>query len=124
MNNEQLYDEAAELYEEEKFAEAINLLEKAHNKDQEDVDVIVLLAGCYLKITHFTEVAKWLIVADKIETNNPVVKYNLGYALLCMGRLNDAMKNIKKCLRLNPDKEIKKLWQININNSSCNLGLM
>jgi tetratricopeptide (TPR) repeat protein len=38
-----------------------------------------------------------------------MIKYNLGYALLCMGRLNDALKYMKKCLRLNPEHKIRKM---------------
>ncbi|MBI4981126.1 tetratricopeptide repeat protein [Candidatus Woesearchaeota archaeon] len=109
MNKENLYHKGAELYEREKFADAIIVLLEAYAKDQEDVDTIILLAGCYINIAHFTEAAKWLFVANEIDANNPLIKYNLGYALLCMGRLSDAMKCMNECLGLNPPFEIKKM---------------
>lgn len=109
MSKEDLYHLGAKLYEEEKFAEAILVLSKAYAIDQKDVDIIVLLAGCYIYIARFTEAARLLLEADKISSNDPIVKYNLGYALLCMGRLDDAMRYINECLQLNPEQEIKNM---------------
>jgi len=109
MDKEELYNKRAGLYENGRYAEALEALSEAHRKDPEDVDTIVLLAGCYINIAHFTEAARLLLDADKLDPSNPMIKYNLGYALLCMGRVNDAMRCMKKCLRLNPEAEIKKM---------------
>lgn len=111
MNKEGLYNLGAELYEEEKFAEAIPLLSKAYEKNQKDVDIIILLAGCYIHIARFTEAVGLLLNANKISSKDPMIKYNLGYALLCMGRLDDATKYITECLQLNPEPEIKEMAQ-------------
>ncbi len=109
MNKDQLYDKGAELYAEGMYAEAIGVLLKAHAKDPGNIDVIILLAGCHINIAHFTDAARLLILADRLDADNPLIKYNLGYALLCMGRLNDATKCMKECLRLNPPSEIKNM---------------
>ncbi len=109
MSEEDLYNLGVELYEEERFAEAIHVLSKAHARNKKDIDVLVLLAGCYIRIARFTEAARLLLSADKINSNDSMIKYNLGYALLCMGRLDDAMKYINECLQLNSEPEIKKM---------------
>src|SRR3989338_2965000 len=115
MDKEELYNKGAELYENERYAEALEILSEAYRKCPDDVDTIVLLAGCYINIAHFTQAARLLLDADKLNPNDPMIKYNLGYALLCMGRLNDAMRCMKKCLRLNPEAEIKKMAKRMIN---------
>ena len=115
MDKEELYNKGAELYENERYAEALEILSEAYRKCPDDVDTIVLLAGCYINIAHFTEAARLLLDADKLDSKNPMIKYNLGYTLLCMGRVNDAMGCMEKCLRLNPEAEIKKMAKRMIN---------
>src|SRR3989338_1911740 len=115
MGKEELYNKGAELYENERYAEALEILSEAYRKCPDDVDTIVLLAGCYINIAHFTEAARLLLDADKLDSKNPMIKYNLGYTLLCMGRVNDAMGCMEKCLRLNPEAEIKKMAKRMIN---------
>jgi Flp pilus assembly protein TadD len=109
MNAEKLYFKGAELYEQGKYAEAIDVLSKACENAPYDADTLILLAGCYLNIYRYTDATKVLILADKTDAQNPIIKYNLGYALLCMGRLNDGKDYIKECLQLNPPSEIKKM---------------
>lgn len=106
-DKEMSYDKALELYEKERFTETIELLLKVYADDPYDIDVITLLAACYVNIAHFTDAVRLLSNADTIDPKNPMIKYNLGYALLCMGRLNDAMECMNECLRLNPSDEIK-----------------
>ena len=115
MEKEELYAKGAELYENERYVAALEALSEAYRKDPDDVDTIILLAGCYLNIAHFTQAARLLLDADKLDPKNPMIKYNLGYALLCMGRLNDAIRCMKKCLSLNPEAEIKKMAKRAIN---------
>lgn len=117
MNKENLYNKGAELYEDKRFAEAIEVLLKAYAKDPGDVDVIVLLAGCYINIACFTDAAGLLLNADKLKANNSLIKYNLGYALLCMGRLNDAIRCMKECLQSNPPNEIREMAERMIKSS-------
>jgi len=74
--NENLYDKGAELYKDERFGEAIEVLLEAYRKDPNDTDTIVLLAGCYTQIVHFTEAARLLLDADKLDPKNSIIKYN------------------------------------------------
>ena len=111
MNQDKYYEIAGELYNNKEYARAIEILNKVHKKYPDDTDILVLLAGCYIEITRFLDAARILLIAAKIEPNEPIILYNLGYALLCSGRLDDAYKYFEKCLELNPPKEIKKMVQ-------------
>ena len=108
MSKDELYNRAYDLFEEQRFAEAIGILASLHIKCPDDSSIAGLLANCHLKIHHFTDAARILMDADRAEPGNPEIKYNLGYALLCMGRVNDAMKAFDESLRFNPQKEVKK----------------
>jgi thioredoxin-like negative regulator of GroEL len=68
MNKENLYDTGTELYKNERYGEALEILSEAYRKDPNNVDTIVLLAGCYINIAHFTEAARLLLDADRLLT--------------------------------------------------------
>ena len=116
MNREEYFDRATELYECKKYGEAIELLVRANTKYPDDTDILLLLAGCYVQITRFIDAVKVLLLANKIEPNEPTILYNLGYALLCGGRINDAYKYFDECLKLNSPKEVRKMAQGMIKN--------
>ncbi len=130
MNKDEYYETAWELYNNKEYAKAIELLHKAQKKYPDDTDILVLLAGCYIKITRFLDASRVLLIADKIEPNEPTIIYNLGYALLCSRRLDDAYKYFEKTLFCNPPKEIKQMvkkmlikkedFQKNMDISGCN----
>lgn len=117
MKSQEYLDIATDYYENKRYGEAIDLLERALKKYPNDTDILLLLSGCYMEITRFIDAIKILLFADKIEPNDASISYNLGFALLCAGRLDDCYKYLKKCLECNPPKEIKKMATRMLNSS-------
>lgn len=106
---EEIYNYAYDLFEEKEYSEAINILEKFISKHNYFIDAFILLANCFVEINHFTDAARVLLNAEKINSKNPIIKYNLGYSLLCMGRVSDSINYFKEALELNPPEEIKEM---------------
>ncbi|MDP2749750.1 MAG: tetratricopeptide repeat protein [Nanoarchaeota archaeon] len=109
MDRDKLYNRASDLIEQNKLAEAIDVLDKLIDKHPNYLEAINLLANCYIELNHYAHAIKILLHAEKIQPRSPEIKYNLGYALLCNGRLNDAVRYFEKSLELNPSVEVKKM---------------
>lgn len=109
MNKEEIYDYAYDLSEERRYSESIPLLEKLCREHPDFLEALNLYAGSLIKIDHFIEAARILLNAEKVNPKSPETKYNLGYALLCAGRVSDAMKCFEESLKMNPPKEAKKM---------------
>jgi len=106
-----LYDEAADLYEEKRYSEAIELLGFGIIRWPTDNELLLLLAGCFLELHKFTEASRILLRAEKIAPEDPLIAYNLGYALFCMGRVSDGEEHVRKALGLNPPGKVRKMAQ-------------
>ncbi len=104
-----LYDIAYNLYSQKRYAEAIKLLEHSAGNKKIDTDLLIILGGCYMEIGHFLDALKSFLKAKEIEPNDSAILYNLGYSMICMGRLNDGFTYLKECLKYNPPKEIIKM---------------
>lgn len=109
MNKEEKYNLAVEFYQEGKYAEAVSLLTDGNRRWPKDADSLMLLSGCFNGMHKFSEAATLLMQAEKLEPDDPQVAYNLGYSLICMGRLTEGFERLEKCLKLNPPKEIRKM---------------
>ena len=109
MNKEEAYDYAYRLYEDGNNSEAITVLEGLCREHPEFLDALNLYAGCLINISHFIDATRILMNAEKIDPESPEIKYNLGYALLCAGRVSDAMRYFEESLKMNPQTEAKKM---------------
>lgn len=109
MEQDDLYNCASDLVEQNRLSEAIDVLDKLITKYPDHLEAINLLANCYIELNYYVQAIKILLQIEKIQPKSPEIKYNLGYALLCDGRVNDAMNYFKESLKLNPPKEIKKM---------------
>jgi len=109
MKKDEYLEIAGELYKDKRYREAIELLDEAQERYPKDAEILMLLAICYIEIIRFIDAVRILLKADKIEPNDPTILYNLGFALLCAGRIKDAYGYFEKCLKLNPEKKIRKM---------------
>lgn len=107
MNKDDLYNQAYDLFEEKNYGEAIELLKLLSDKYPKNLDILNLHANCLLNIFHFTDAARILQKAQKAFPKSSELKYNFGYALLCMGRIDDAMTTFNEALQMNPPKQVK-----------------
>jgi len=104
-----LYDIAYDLYYQKRYTEAIKLLEPSIWNKKRDTDLLIILGGCYIRLGHFTESTKVFLKAREIKPDDSAILYNLGYSMICMGRLNDGFTYLRECLKYNPPKEIVKM---------------
>ena len=104
-----IYDIAYDLYYQKRYTETIKLLESSKKKSEKDTGLMIILGGCYIKLGHFSDAVKVFLKAKEIKPNDSAILYNLGYSMICMGRLNDGFTYLKECLKYNPPKEIVKM---------------
>jgi tetratricopeptide (TPR) repeat protein len=105
LDMDELYEEGRQLIDEGMFFEAANTLAAARLIDPFDTDLMVLLGMCHIECSQITEGVKLVYAANQIQPNEPNIEYNLAYGLMCMGRAEDALVYIQKCLEHNPEKE-------------------
>ncbi len=104
-----IYDIAYDLHYQKRYAEVINLLESLSGNRKIDTDLMILLGDCYIKIGHFLDAVKVFLMAKEINPHDSAIIYNLGYSMICMGRLNDGFAYLRECLKYHPPKEIVKM---------------
>jgi len=103
------YDIAYDLFYQKRYLEAINLLNHSIEENKRDTDSMIILGSCYINLGHFIESTKIFLKARDLKPNDSVILYNLGYSMICMGRLNDGLTYFKECLKYHPPKEIVKM---------------
>lgn len=59
----------------------------------------------------FTDALQYAQRAVKAMPDNPAAYYTLGFCLAKTGNISEAKKIFEKCLKLNPDTEIKRLTE-------------
>ena len=102
-----LYEKGSRLYENKRYGDAADLFLRVLDLDPSDMDAMIALAACHISMCHFTEAAKTLNYAADIDPDDHLIRYDLGYALACMGRISEARQELRRCLKPNVPRDIK-----------------
>jgi tetratricopeptide (TPR) repeat protein len=103
----ELLEKGYRLYADKRYGEAAELFVRVLDADPWDTDAMVALAGCLMYMGHFTQAARILKHAAEVHPDDPLIRYNLGYALACMGRLSEARRELRRCLKPGSPQDIK-----------------
>jgi tetratricopeptide (TPR) repeat protein len=101
------YEEGYRLYENKRYGEAAELFLRVLDTDPLNIDASVALASCLMFMGYFTEAARTLKYAADIDPDDPLIRYNLGYALVCMGRISEARQELGRCLKPEFPRDIR-----------------
>jgi len=102
-----LYRKGYRLYKKRRYGEAADLLRKALELDQEDVDTRIALAGCLQGMGRHTEAAEMMKETVYLDPADPLIRYNLAYFLACMGRISEAREEAARCLQCECTQELR-----------------
>ena len=97
------YQEASELYEQGRYAEAAGKIRGILSRDADDAKAMVLLARAYANQGELAEALEWCnkaVAADKL---NPGWRYLLATVLEEQGRAEEAFTALKHALYLDPN---------------------
>lgn len=101
MNDEDL-NLALEALEEERFDEAVNLLEKLVELENENPDVLVYLGIAYVQTEMPAKAVDVLRKAGELVEEHSVLALFLGRALKALGHLHEAETELRRAVRLDP----------------------
>ncbi len=101
VNDEDL-NLALEALEEERFDEAVNLLEKLVELENENPDVLVYLGIAYVQTEMPAKAVDVLRKAGELVEEHSVLALFLGRALKALGHLHEAETELRRAVRLDP----------------------
>jgi chemotaxis protein methyltransferase CheR len=94
------YSKAMELYEQGRFAEAVEKLIDLYPENQKDTKLIVLLARAYANQGKLNDSLKWCNKAIVLEKMNPGLHYLRAIILNEQGLIEEAVLSLKRVLYL------------------------
>ena len=98
-NIEDLVNQSLNLYKKKNFDDAIKILESIDVKD--DYRKYFLLGTIYTSLKKIDLAEKNLVLADKINSNNPSILHNLGTLMTIKGNLSSAKNFYLKAININ-----------------------
>jgi len=117
----ELTADAVQIYQAGKTDEAVKLLNKAISITPNNIDAQLVLAQIYLETNQPKKAKSVLTKTLKIKKDNPEVIYALGVANFNLQNFNNAITQLKKVLKLNPNhKAVPELLSL----CYLNLGVM
>lgn len=103
MTVTQLREEARVLIKQQRFGDALPLLQQAIRQDPSFWNDWYLAGQCYRFLNEIGPAIEHLRRASELEANDPGVFLALGIALQLVGRFDDAIEVLKRALELDPD---------------------
>ena len=94
------------LYEDGKYKEAVNILEKASKQAKNDAITWNALGLAYVKKEDFKRAIKSFEKAIEFNQQNAIYQTNLAYAYFLYGKLDKAQRAAAKAIELNPKNAV------------------
>ena len=117
MEEKSLFEKGKILYEQKKFEDAISVLKKEITKKPKDKKSLYFLARSYGSINNFKNSIKYLSIAIDLDKNFKDAYLKRGVAKLNLEQYADALEDLEKVIKLNPQDE-NGLFYIGIINSN------
>ncbi len=99
--NAALLDQAKQLYEEEKYKEALAVLDKLLTSNTDEFDIWLIRGNCLQKDEKFVAAIQAYEKAERLDAQSAVLNTNQGAAYLNLKQPEEAEKLLKKALKIN-----------------------
>ncbi len=91
------------LYEKFKIEDAILVLERSLQYEEDNLDIIGLLGDCHLQLSHWSSALWYYKLVEKIRTNDYKLMRSIGWVLCNMNSYTEGIRYLKKAISINPD---------------------
>jgi tetratricopeptide (TPR) repeat protein len=104
--------DALELFRANKYAEAIKVCQQELGVSPNNIDSVVVMGWCYLRLQQYADALTTGQKAVAINPNDPRAIQIIGEADVFLGKINDALKNLEEyvALRPNGDRIARVYW--------------
>jgi tetratricopeptide (TPR) repeat protein len=104
--------DALELFRANKYAEAIKVCQQELGVSPNNIDSIVVMGWCYLRLQQYADALATGQKAVAINPNDPRAIQVIGEADVFLGKINDALTNLEEyvALRPNGDRIARVYW--------------
>jgi Tfp pilus assembly protein PilF len=105
MTTEELQNHALEAYSQGDFGTSMYYLIQLYRYDNQNIQVILMIARIYIEGQNFLEAEKVLTMAEKISPMNPNIYLSKGYMAFKQGKKDMAISYLKKVLEIDPSNQ-------------------